>query len=897
MRYACCCVYIHVISLITGNRNDRPAKQAALRKDSMRKTAIVSILILCAGLFSASAQSAPAQDGETRLLTDSLGPMAPRATQLTRAPAVVRKDLTESERQAPLDISISLKMRNFAELQQRIANGEIIPAEEMETRYYPTAADCQMVVNWLTEKGLQVQPQSKYSVSIFARGSIAQLETAFGTRFARVQFDGDEASSAVVPPTLPAAIATRVLGINGLQPHLRPRRHSKVMPASPQKLINNVPPYTVKEISNAYNASGLGVTGAGQKIGIVIDTFPSASDLLQFWQGNAITQQSLNNIEEVQVVAGSLPSPSGEETLDVEWTSGMAPGAKVRVYAATDLAFVHLDQTYQAILNDLPSQPQLHEVSLSYGLGELYMSTAQMQTDAQYFASLAASGVTIFVATGDGGSSPGEGGFADNSGPVQVESPANDPSVTAVGGTSLHLNSTTGAVTSESAWFYGGGGVSTFFPRPSWQTGAGLPAGNFRTVPDVASVADLNTGGYLIFGGQLQTVGGTSWGAPVWAGLCAMINQARANFSEGPVGLLGPKIYILNGSSSFRDITTGSNGPRVYNAGPFYDLCTGLGVANLSSLGQALSAVPTSHPFTSSFLSYSGDFNGDGKQDILWRDTQTGDVDVWFMNGTTVVSQAHIGTAGLDWKIMGTADFNGDGKSDILWENSTNGSFVIWVMQGSSHSDYEFTSPGSQWSIAGVADLDHSGFADILWRNTSTGDLMAWKSSPGLNFTSFSIGTASLDWNLVGAADLLGNGQSALIWRNQNSGEVEAWQLNGGAIAAQSSLGVVSLNWTIAGFGNFNGNGHQDILWHSTSDGSVAAWYMNGFSVSPGWVNQRSIPQEWQIRATPDVIGNGLNGILWSDTNTGEQVLWIPGGAGFSQTNIGFAGSPWAVQR
>src|SRR6202043_2805398 len=138
----------------------------------------------------------------------------------------------------------------------------------------------------------------------------------------------------------------------------------------------------VREIANAYNASGLGVNGSGQKIAIIIDTFPAPSDLTSFWQGNAIAQ-SLNNIEEVQVVSGTLPSPSGEETLDVEWSSGMASGAKVRVYATTDLAFNHLDQAYQEIINELPSQPELHQISLSYGLGETYMPAGQAETDDQ----------------------------------------------------------------------------------------------------------------------------------------------------------------------------------------------------------------------------------------------------------------------------------------------------------------------------------------------------------------------------------------------------------------------------------------------------------------------------------------------------------------------------------
>src|SRR6202020_154206 len=102
-------------------------------------------------------------------------------------------------------------------------------------------------------------------------------------------------------------------------------------------------------------------------------------------------------------------------------------------------------------------------------------STGQLQTDDQYFASLAAAGVTVFVSSGDGGSTPGPNGYGDTSGPVQVESPADDPNVTAVGGTSLLLNSSTGAVSSEGAWSLGGGGRSQFFSRPVWQIGTSVP--------------------------------------------------------------------------------------------------------------------------------------------------------------------------------------------------------------------------------------------------------------------------------------------------------------------------------------------------------------------------------------------------------------------------------------
>ena len=848
-------------------------------------TAALSIITLCASADAQMSQLA-VQPGTDRVtFARSIAGVATAAPQtaISDSAALVRSELTQGELNVTLDFSVALKMRNFSELQQRIYKGEIISLDEMASKYYPTAADYKTVADWLAMQGFSVKPGGKYSLSIFASGSLAQIERAFATKFGRVRFVGTEHSSALTAPSLPAEVATPVLGINGLQPYLHHRRHFAVAAGQPQKLINNLPPYTVPEIANAYNANRLSVNGSGQKIGIVIDTFPAASDLISFWQGNAIAQ-SLNNIEEVQVVSGTLPAPSGEETLDVEWSSSMASGAKVRVYATTDLAFVHLDQAYQAIINELPFQHALHQISLSYGLGETYMPPGQMRTDDQYFAVLAGAGITVFVSSGDGGSSPGPNGFGDNSGPIQVESPASDPNVTAVGGTGLYLNTSTGAVRSESAWFYGGGGSSQFFARPVWQSGPGVPAISYRMVPDIALVADLNTGGYLIFNGQLYTVGGTSWGAPNWAAFCALVNQARANGGLPPLGLLGPNIYPLNGTSSFRDITTGSNGPNgIYDAGPGYDLCTGLGVPSVAALIQAAQSAANTAPRPSvltKFISYSGDFNADGRQDILWRNTQTGEVRIWYMDGSSILSNDSVATVGLDWQIVGVGDFDGTGFSDILWENANDGSFAIWTMRGDSPVSHQYSSPGLQWSITGVADLSHSGLADILWRNVETGEVRIWRSLGPLNFSSEFIGVAGLNWSLLGTADLFGDGHPELIWRDQNSGEVRAWQLSGDAIVANASLGFAPLNWQIVGFGDFIGNGKQDILWRNTADGSVDAWIMDGFTIVAQWF-AGAVSLDWQIRGTPDVNGNGVDSIFWSNVVTGQQAIWTSNGSTF----------------
>ena len=182
-----------------------------------------------------------------------------------------------------------------------------------------------------------------------------------------------------------------VLGVNGLQPHLAPHKH--IVPAGlhPLSTTGNGPPFLPSQIATAYNGSSVTQTGAGQTIAIVIDTFPANSDLTTFWSTCGVNQ-SLSNIQEVQVVPGTLSAPSGEETLDVEWSSSMAPGATVRVYATLDLASAHLDQAYAQVYNDLPLQPTLHQMSMSFGLGEIYASTIQMQTDEQFLAVLASAG-------------------------------------------------------------------------------------------------------------------------------------------------------------------------------------------------------------------------------------------------------------------------------------------------------------------------------------------------------------------------------------------------------------------------------------------------------------------------------------------------------------------------
>jgi kumamolisin len=507
---------------------------------------------------------------------------------------ITRRQLQASETDAPIEFEVALKMRNLPELQTRVAAGERISATEVAAKYNPTAADYDKVTQWLTKAGFTITRQDTNHLALFVRGKISRVQDEMQVSFARVSYEGTEYTSAITAPSVPADLSPLIVGINGLQPHIRMHKHFIVRPSS---LTGTNAPYLPSQIAQAYNANTLyssSITGTGQAIAIVIDTFPAASDLTSFWSTYGVNQ-SINNVKFIQVVPGTLPPAEGEETLDTEWSSSIAPGAQVRVYAAQSLAFNNLDQTYQQIYSDVTNHPEynIHQMSMSYGIGEQYTTDSQVQTDSQYFAELASVGVTVFASSGDSGATPGPYGAGDESGPLQVSSPASDPNVTAVGGTALTLNSS-GAASSETVWNNAsgasGGGASIYFNRPYWQTGNGVASGSARLVPDVASAADPYTGAVLILGGQQVVIGGTSWSSPTWAGFCALINQDRTNHSLAAIGLLGPYLYPFIGTSAFRDVTSGSNatGSGGYNAGVGYDETTGVGVPNVQVLAQSL---------------------------------------------------------------------------------------------------------------------------------------------------------------------------------------------------------------------------------------------------------------------------------------------------------------------
>jgi kumamolisin len=495
--------------------------------------------------------------------------------------------------------SVEIPSDAQARLEEKVARGEVVSPEELQRNYSPSQADVQALVSWLQAQGYQNIEVTPDRTSVYAQATADQIEKSLAVNMVRVTKDGLTYTAAQDAPSLPADIGRSVQAIIGLQPfrqahkHLRmsaPRNGNRVSLAQsaavqPSPNIANSPPYLVQEVLKAYNANDLPVNGDGQTIAILIDTFPDDADLKTFWQRNNLPT-TLAQIEKINVKGGPLPPAEGEETLDVEWASGVAPGAKIRIYASGSLSFVDLDRALDRIIADLPSHPGLRQLSISLGLGETFLGGPQgeVATEHQKFLRLAAVGVNVFVSSGDAGSNPDVTGH-NASGPTQAEYESSDSCVVGVGGTSLTL-AANGSVATETGWTASGGGVSIFFQRPVWQAGIGVPAGTMRLVPDVSLTANPNRGGFVVFQGQVVQFGGTSWSAPAWAGFCALMNEARTRANKPLLPFLNPLIYPLMGTSCFRDIQTGNNG--AFNAGPGFDLVTGIGVPDLKELIKAL---------------------------------------------------------------------------------------------------------------------------------------------------------------------------------------------------------------------------------------------------------------------------------------------------------------------
>jgi uncharacterized protein (TIGR03437 family) len=479
--------------------------------------------------------------------------------------------------------------------------------EQYAARFGLGPGDIAAIVSWLQSEGLKVNDVARGRHWITFTGTAGLIDSAFLTAIHRYNVEGETHFAAALEPSVPAALAGVVSGLQGLD-DFYPRPMHRFVPASgPAYNSSSGAHYLAPDdFATIYNLNPLytaGIDGSGQRIAIIGDSDIDLADIQNFRR-----RFHLPANDPQVVLYGPDPGTNsdnlGEADLDLEWSGAVARNATIVYVYATS---VNTAAQYAIDHNLAPV------ISFSFGGCEPSNSSAFRSIAQQ----ASAQGITWLAASGDSGAAGCDSAFssAQATKGLAVSFPASIPEITAVGGTMFNEGGgsywadTNGAnlgsalsYIPETAWnesstscppagclAASGGGASVLFSKPSWQTGPGVPNDNARYVPDVALSAAGHDGYCGVTGGHNVAYSGTSAGSPSFAGIVALVNQTQA---QPGLGNINPALYRLAQSTTdvFHDIATGDNmvpckasspncqnGSMGYKAGPGYDLVTGLG--------------------------------------------------------------------------------------------------------------------------------------------------------------------------------------------------------------------------------------------------------------------------------------------------------------------------------
>ena len=496
---------------------------------------------------------------------------------------------------------------------------KFLTPEEYANRFGLNAADIAKITTWLENSGFSNIEAARSRTAIMFSGTAAQAQSAFHTSIHAYALNGQSHFANATDPELPKTLQGIVQSVRGLHDFL----------PKPQFTSSSGTTYlvpddweTIYDVKPLYAAGldGSPISGEMYSIAVVGQSDVQLSDLHAFRTAAGLTT---NNDPVVVIPTGdtdpglkSATGDQGESDLDLEWAGAIAKNAKIVFVTGNTVQ----DAIAYAIDNSLA--PIL---STSYGQCEQDISPAELSSENALFQQAATKNIVIVASSGDGGAAACETGSVATKG-LAVYFPASSPYVTGIGGTEFNLGSTTsyfgssnsgngGSAVSyipEITWNDGnlaatGGGASTLFSKPTWQTGTGVPNDGWRDVPDLAFAAEIThnglifcnngscTNGFLNSSSTPTVTGGTSAGPPTFAGVLALLVQKYGSRIPAPLNLNLYSLASISGNA-FHDVTAGNNmvvcqggstscptttttatGEIGYNAGVGYDQTTGLG--------------------------------------------------------------------------------------------------------------------------------------------------------------------------------------------------------------------------------------------------------------------------------------------------------------------------------
>jgi FG-GAP-like repeat len=366
--------------------------------------------------------------------------------------------------------------------------------------------------------------------------------------------------------------------------------------------------------------------------------------------------------------------------------------------------------------------------------------------------------------------------------------------------------------------------------------------------------------------------------------------RVMASTVPGDGGAINPvsdTVMVLYGAGGFNpaspcanaivasDDVIGSNQPRIRTKGSLPAGSYTIVVAAYSADVPAAADPSWNYRLVIEPYLGSSDLNGDGKSDLMFHNSTTGEIVGWLMNSATVTEGKLLlgnGAWTVTHHLGGSSGYYND---DVLLKNNADGTVVWWRMAGLTiNGGLTLLPAGSGWSVSHVGDFNGDGRDDILLRHAD-GRIVLWL----MGFSSVASGTnllpASTGYSAVHVADFNGDGKADILLRNDNDGTVVLWTMNGSTVAAGATILNANSGYTPTHTGDFNGDGKADILWRNNSNGSIVAWLMDGSNVTAGTALIGA--SNWYVNQVNDFNGDGKSDILLRNAD-GTVVSWLMNG-------------------
>jgi hypothetical protein len=335
-------------------------------------------------------------------------------------------------------------------------------------------------------------------------------------------------------------------------------------------------------------------------------------------------------------------------------------------------------------------------------------------------------------------------------------------------------------------------------------------------------------------------------GAVLWLGLAAPVSAATVTLAWDPnpePDVSNYNVFVRTANGSFTTGIPVGNRTNWTFTGlqggvQYYFAVQAQSPSGLSALSQ----IPYTMPFPNApgTEQSRSDFNADGKFDLIWQNQTTGQLIAWHMNGAATLSARFLTPSQVarEWKLKGSGDLNQDGKADLIWEHSVTGDLYYYLMDGTMAFAMGPLSPSKvdpAWQIASVRDLDRDGFPDILWNNINTGQVIAWYMNGATMVRQGWINQnplADKNWRVRGTADFDRDGQADVVWQHEQTGQPMLWYMSGNVPKAAHLLPTPGTGtWKIRAVGDANVDGWPDLVFENVNTGGVVIWAMQNRTV------------------------------------------------------------------